>query len=114
MPEEEINEYMAEVLKRLLQSTMDYLVTHDRKEIDVGSKGFKDEVDEDFINGVHKLEELIDEFLEDEFLDGKPIIPMIDELRGQFEGSLITKSKQQCKRYFKYLGTTSARRNAFT
>ena len=56
-------------------------------------KDFKDEVDDEFINVVYKLEELIDIFLEDEYLDGKPVTPMIDNLRRKLEGSLISNSK---------------------
>ena len=77
---EEIKEDKAEVMKRLFQSTMDCLVTHDKKKMLDLLKDFRDEVDEDFINVVHKLEELVDVFLEDEFLNGKSITPMIDEL----------------------------------
>ena len=57
-------------------------------------KDFKDEVNENSINVVHKLKEFIDVFLEDEFLDGKSITSMIDELRRKLEGTLITESKQ--------------------
>ena len=62
--EEEIKEDEAEILKRLLKSTMDYLVMHDKKEMLDLLIDFIDEVYEEFINVVHKFAELIDVFLD--------------------------------------------------
>ena len=39
----------------------------------------KEEVTEDFIDDVLQLEELIDAFLTNDYLEGKPFLPMIDE-----------------------------------
>ena len=73
--EEEIKEDKGgeEVLKRLLESTMDYLVTHDTEEFkeDAGddylvihdTEEFKEEAGDEFANYFLKLEELIDVFL---------------------------------------------------
>ena len=41
-----------------------------------------------------KLEELIDTCFTDEFLEGAPILPMINELIAAVENSRITKSKE--------------------
>ena len=41
----------------------------------------KEEAGEEFIDTVRQLEEVIDAFFTDEFLEGKPILPMINELR---------------------------------
>ena len=52
----------------------------------------KDEVTEDFIDDVLQLEKLIDAFLTDDYLEGKPLLPMIDEILDGF--STTPKSKQ--------------------
>ena len=57
-------------------------------------KDFKDEADEDYMEKVLKLEELIDIFLDDEYLDGQPIIPMINDLRKKLESSPVSRTKQ--------------------
>ena len=57
-------------------------------------KDIKEEAGEEYIDTVLKLEELIDTLFTDEFLEGNPILPMIDELRAAIENSSITKSKQ--------------------
>ena len=44
---------------------------------------------------VLKLEELIDIFLDDEYLDVQPIIPMIDDLRKNLESSPVSSSKHR-------------------
>ena len=54
---------------------------------------FKEEVTEDFIDDVLQLEKLIDAFFTDDYLEGKPLLPMIDETLYGF--STIPKSKQQ-------------------
>ena len=41
----------------------------------------KEEVTEDFIDDVLQLEKHIDAFLTDDHLEGKPLLPMIDETR---------------------------------
>ena len=92
--EEEIKEDEAEILKRLTQSTMDYLVTHDKEELKELIKDFKEEAGDEYTNDVLKLEELIDVFILEEFLDGEPIIPMINEVTRQLESSPIDRSKQ--------------------
>ena len=60
----------------------------------VHDKEIKEEAGEEFIDTVLKLEELIATFFTDEFLEGKHILPMINELRADIENSPITKLKQ--------------------
>ena len=79
---------------KLIQSAVEFLISHDKKELLDVLKEFKDEGYEDFINAVYKLEELIDVSLADDFLDDKPITTMIDNLKRKLEGFLIIKSKQ--------------------
>ena len=67
---------------------------HDKEELVELLKEFKDEAGEEFIDTIIKLEEPINAFFTDEFLDGDSILPMIDELRAAIENSPLTKSKQ--------------------
>ena len=65
-----------------------------KKELVELLKGVKEEAGEEFIDTVLKREELIDAFFTDEFLEGKPTLPIISELRAAIENSPITKLKQ--------------------
>ena len=74
---------------------MDYLVTYHKKELKELIEDFKEKVGGDeYAKGVLKLVELIDVFLLEEFLDGKPISPMINEVTPRLESSDIAKSSQ--------------------
>ena len=44
----------------------------------------EEEVAEDFIDDVLQFEKLIDAFLTDDYLEGKPLLPMIDETHDVF------------------------------
>ena len=56
---------------------------------------FRKDVDEDFIDTVLELEELVDVYLLEEFLEKEPIMIKIDEVRKTLKGSAaILKSKQ--------------------
>ena len=59
----------------------------------LGRLRLKEEVTEDFIHNVFQSEKRIDAFLTDEYLEGKPLLPMIDETLDGF--STIPKLKQQ-------------------
>ena len=48
--------------------------------------GLKDEANEDYIDILLKLEELADVFLTNEFREGNPILPIIDELIRTLQG----------------------------
>ena len=56
-------------------------------------EGYRIQPSVDFLFSQNK-KELVDIFLENEYLEGKPTIPMINDLRRKLQGSLITKSKQ--------------------
>ena len=83
-----------DVVKNLIQSTTDGIIQHDKKELVELLKEIKEEAGEEFIDTVLKLEERIDAFFTDEFLEGNEILPMINELRAAIENSAITKVKQ--------------------
>ena len=56
---------------------------------------FRKDVDDDFLDTVLELEELVDVYLLEEFLEKEPIRIKIDEVRRKLEGSAaIPKSKQ--------------------
>ena len=55
---------------------------------------FRTDAGEDFLDTVLELEELVNVYLLEEFIENKPIMTMIDEVRRKLEGSTILKSKQ--------------------
>ena len=57
-------------------------------------KEFQHDVGEDFLDTDLELEELVDVYLLEEFLQKEPIRIKIDEVRRKLEGSTILKSKQ--------------------
>ena len=83
-----------DVVKNLIQSTTADIILHDKKELVELLKEFKEEAGEEYIDTVLQLEELINTFFTDEFLEGNLILPMINELRTAIENSSISKVKQ--------------------
>ena len=82
-------------LKKLIQSTFEYLIQPDKKELMELINEFQQ--DADAIDTVHELEELIDAYLLDEVIDKEPIITNLDAVRKKFESSsspTISKVKQ--------------------
>ena len=68
-----------DVVKNLIQSTTDDIIHHDKKELVELLKEIKEEAGEEYVDTVLQLEELINAFFTDEFLEGNPILPMINE-----------------------------------
>ena len=54
----------------------------------------KDEIGEEFMDIILNIEQLIEEFFVEEFVDGETIRPQINALLNQLENSKIPKSKQ--------------------
>ena len=81
-------------LKKLIRSTVEYLIQHDKKEVLELIRGFRKEVDEDVLDTVYDLEELVVVYLLDEFIGSESVLPKIDELGRKLDGSTILKSKQ--------------------
>ena len=83
-----------EKIKMLIQSTVEHLIQHDKKELVELMHEFRKGVGENFLDTVLELEELVVAYLLEEFLKKEPIRTKIDEVRGKSEGSSILKSKQ--------------------
>ena len=81
-------------LQKLIQSTIEYSIQHDKKELLELMNEFRKDVDEDFLDTALELEELVDVYLLEEFLEKEPIRIKIDEVRRKLVGSDIFKSKQ--------------------
>ena len=82
-------------LRKLIQSTIEYSIQHDNKELLELMNEFRKDVDEDFLDTVIELEKLVDVYLLEEFLEKEPISIKIDEVRRKLEGSAaVLKSKQ--------------------
>ena len=75
-----------ENIKSLIQSTVEYLIQQDKKELLELMHEFRKDVGEDFHDTVLELEELVDIYLLDEFLQKEPIKNKIDEIRRKLEG----------------------------
>ena len=62
-------------LKKVIHATTHNVIESDKKELMELLAELKKEVTEDFIDDVLQLEKLIDAFLTDDYLEGKPLIP---------------------------------------
>ena len=78
--------------QNLMKPAVDYIIQHDKEELLQLMEEFKDDIDEEFMVIVLDIEKLLGIFFEEEFLDGEPIRPQIDELLNKLETSEIPKS----------------------
>ena len=84
-----------EKIKTLIQSTVEYLMQHDKKELLELVNEFRKDIGDDFLDTVLELEELVDVYLLKEFLEKESIRIKIDKVRRELEASAaIPKSKQ--------------------
>ena len=74
-PEEE------DELKKLIHSTTHNIIESDKNELLELLAELEEEVTEDLNDDVFQLEKLIDAFLTGDYLEGKPLLPMIGETR---------------------------------
>ena len=82
-------------LKKLIRLTVECLTQHDKKELLELIKEFRKDVGEDFLDTVLELEELVDVYLLDEFIDSESVLTKIDKLRRMLDNSAaIPKSNQ--------------------
>ena len=82
-----------EELKKVIHATTHNVIECDKKELMELLEELKEEVTEDFIDNVLQLEKLSDVILTYDYLEGKPLLPMIDKTLDGF--STIPKSKHQ-------------------
>ena len=87
------NEEEDDEVKKIINSTVDYVIAHDKKELTELLTVLKEEANEEYIDTLLELEEHIATFITDEFLEEKPILPMIHELIRKLENSPVAKSK---------------------
>ena len=68
-------------LTKIINSTLGHVTQSDKKELTELLKELKEESrEEDYLISLINLEELIGKFLTNEFEDGKPVRPLINEL----------------------------------
>ena len=91
--EAEKEEDSADEEQDLTKSTIDYII-HDKEELLQLMEELKDDIDKEFMDIVLNIEKLLEIFFEEEFLDGEPIRPQIDDLLNKLETSVIPKSNQ--------------------
>ena len=93
--EEEIDLDNTSPLKKLIQSTFEYTIQPDKKELmELINEFWKDD---EVLDTVQELEDLIDAYLLDEFIDNEqPILEKLDAVRAKLEhsSSSIPKFKQ--------------------
>ena len=92
--EEEEEEEEDEEEENMTNATIQYLILHDKEELQDLMKGIKDEIDVEFMDIVFGIEKLLEEFFVEEFVDGETIKPQINALLDQLENSKIPRSKQ--------------------
>ena len=78
-------------LKRIINSTLEYVLKIDKKELGELLVKIKEEAGEEFLDAVLELEGLIDVLLQDELLENEPVLPKLDEIRKKLENSNIPK-----------------------
>ena len=77
-----------------MKSAVDYIIQHDKEELLQLMEELKDGIDEELMDIVLDIKKLLEIFFEEEFLDGEPIRPQIDELSNKLETSEIPISNQ--------------------
>ena len=80
--------------RNFMKPAVDYIIQHDREELLQLMEELNDNINEEFMDIVLDIEKLLEIFFEEEFLDGEPIRPQIDELLSKLETSEIPKSNQ--------------------
>ena len=82
--EEEVEE---DEVTRVIVDTVDHVIQHDKEELSDLLMELRDEVGKEFLDALLDLELLAGKFLIDEFQEGKPLLPLIEEQRLKLEAS---------------------------
>ena len=80
--------------ENMTNTAIQYLILHDKQELQDLMVEIKDEIDGEFEDVVLDIEKLLDIFFVEEFVDGEIVRPKINILLKQLESSNIPKSKQ--------------------
>ena len=91
---EEEEEEEDEEEENMTNATIQYLILHDKEELQDLMEEIKDEIDGEFMDIVLDIEKLLAEFFVEEFVDGETIKLQINALWNQLENSKIPKSTQ--------------------
>ena len=78
---------------RVIKDTVDHVIQHDKEELSDLLMELRDEVGKEFLDALLDLELLAGKFLIDEFQEGKPLLPLIEEQRLKLEASPASLSK---------------------
>ena len=88
--EEEVEE---DEVTRIIIDTVDHVIQHDKEKLSDLFMELRDEVGKEFLDALLDLELLAGKFLIDEFQEGKPLLPLIEEQRLKLEASPASLSK---------------------
>ena len=88
--EEEEEEEEDEEEENMTNAAIQYLILHDKEELEDLMEGIKDEIDAEFMDIVLGIEKLLEEFCVEEFVDGETIRSQINALLNQLENSIET------------------------
>ena len=77
----------------LLKILWGHVIQHDKEELSALLIDLRDKVGDEFVNALIELELLAGKFLEYEFEDGEPLLPLAEEKRLKLEASLTPLSK---------------------
>ena len=71
----------------VIKDTVDHVIQHDKEELSDLLLELRDEVGKEFLDAQLDLELLAGKFLIDEFQEGKPLLPLIEQRRLMLEAS---------------------------
>ena len=78
-------------MTRVIKDTVARVILHDKEELSDLLMELRDEVGKEFFDALLDLELLAGKFLIDEFQEGEPLLPLIEERRLKLEASLCVK-----------------------
>ena len=93
--EEEEEEEEEGEMTRFIKDTVDHVIQHDKEELSDLLMELRDEVGKEFLDALLDLEFLAGKFLIDEFQEGEPLLPLIEERRQSWKHL-----RRHCRNYF--------------
>ena len=99
--EKEEEEEEDEEEENMTNATIQYLILHDKEELQDLMEEIKDEIDGEFMDIVLDIEKLSEEFFVEEFVDGETIKPQINALLSQLDD--IEKNRYRVEQIFQRL-----------